>query len=286
MPRRLLFVTDLHGSRWKYDRLLPAAQAFQADVVINSGDMLPKGGDLPSTSSGHRFAQGRFITDYLDTHFAQFTAAGIYYLCYLCNDDLRIFDERFEKTCDKYPFVIPLAQRKFEMGGIEFVGFNWVVDYPFRLKDRCRMDTQDYVFQPQFGTGLLSTPNDWQEIKDWFAYARTLPTIAEELNRLVRPKNMARSIYVVHMPPYQLGLDHCSDGQQVGSKAIYNFLLEHQPKLSLHGHIHESPEVSGRWYTRLGDTLCIQPGQLTSFTYVTIDLSIIQIDRHIEPYQP
>jgi Icc-related predicted phosphoesterase len=95
---------------------------------------------------------------------------------------------------------------------------------------------------------------------------------------------MARSIYVVHMPPSDLGLDHCSDGQQVGSKAIYDFLLEHQPALSLHGHIHESPEISGRWHARLGDTLCIQPGQLAPFTYVTIDLSTMQVDRHSEPY--
>jgi Icc-related predicted phosphoesterase len=38
---RVLYVTDLHGSRWKYDRLLEAAKSFQAEVVINGGDMLP-----------------------------------------------------------------------------------------------------------------------------------------------------------------------------------------------------------------------------------------------------
>jgi hypothetical protein len=27
-------------------------------------------------------------------------------------------------------------------------------------------------------------------------------------------KDMARSIYVMHMPPSDLGLDHCSDGRQ------------------------------------------------------------------------
>ena len=60
--------------------------------------------------------------------------------------------------------------------------------------------------------------------------------------------------------PYNLGLDHRSGDQWGGSKAIYDFLLEHQPALSLHGHIHDSPKVSGRWHARLGDTLCIQPG--------------------------
>ncbi|MCG2767777.1 MAG: metallophosphoesterase [Chloroflexota bacterium] len=274
---RVLFVTDLHGCVWKYDRLFEAAQDFRADVVINCGDMLPKGGDL--------FAQDKFIAGYLDAHFAQFDSAGIYYLCYLGNDDLGIFDKVFKKVCNEHSFVICLAQRRFEVGGFEFVGLNWVVDYPFRLKDRCRMDTKDYVFEEQLGTGLLSTSNGWKEIEDWFSYAKTLPTIKDELDRLVRPQNMARSIYVTHMPPYKLGLDECSDGSKVGSKAIYNFLLEYQPKLSLHGHVHESPEASGRWYAKLGDTICIQPGQLVPFTYVTIDLDTIKFDRHTEAYK-
>jgi len=271
---KALFVTDLHGWKWKYDRLLKVAQAFQADVVINSGDMLPHGRTMST--------QGEFITDYLDAHFAQFNAAGIYYLCYLGNDDLRIFDELFEKTCDKYPFIICLAQRKFEIGGFEFIGLNWVVDYPFRLKDRARMDTRDYIFQEQFGTGLLSTPGGLQEIEDWFSFAKSLPTIDDEMDRLARPKDMDRSIYVIHMPPFRLGLDECGHGAKVGSKAVYNFLLEHQPMLSFHGHIHESPEVSGTWFAKLGNTLCIQPGQLDAFTYVTIDLRTMEFERHLD----
>jgi hypothetical protein len=62
---------------------------------------------------------------------------------------------------------------------------------------------------------------------------------------------MAQAIYVLHMPPDGLGLDKCGDGSQVGSKAIRRFLQTHQPKLSLYGHIHESPKVSGKWYAVL-----------------------------------
>jgi len=274
---RVLFVTDLHGSRSKYERLLEAAKDFRADVVINGGDMLPWNNDP--------FRQGEFIINYLDNHFARINSAGIYYLCYPGNDDLRIFDQLFEEICNKYPFVICLAQRKFEVGGYEFIGMNWVVDYPFRLKDRCRMDTDDYIFQVQFGKGLLSTPDGWQEIDDWFSYAKRLPTIEDELNRLVRPKDMSKSIYVIHTPPCGIELDkvyRTADG--VGSKAIYSFLKRYQPKISLHGHIHESPEVTGKWYAKLGRTICIQPGQLDEFTYVTIDLSTMKFDRIKEPY--
>lgn len=268
---RLLFVTDLHGSKWKYERLFEVAKNFRANVVINGGDMLPK--------NNEPFRQGDFITNYLDNHFARFNSAGIYYLCYLGNDDLIIFDKLFEETCNKYPFVVCLAQRKFEIGGYNFIGMNWVVDYPFRLKDRCRMDTDDYTFQEQFGTGLLSTSDGWQEIEDWFTHAKKLPTIEEELDRLVRPRDMAKSVYVIHMPPNRLGLDRCHDGSEVGSKAVYNFLKKYQPMLSLHGHIHESPEVTGRWNAKLGRTICIQPGQLNEFTYVAIDLSTMKFEK-------
>lgn len=275
---RLLFVTDLHGSKWKYKRLLEVARKSRVNIVINAGDMLP--------GIDRLFGQNEFITRFLDSQFAQFDSAGIYYLCYLGNDDLRIFDHLLEDTCNKYARVFNLAQRKFEIGGYEFVGMNWVVDYPFRLKDRCRMDTDDYRFQEQLGKGLLSTPDGLQEIDDWFAYARTLPTIEEELGWLELPEDMEKSIYVIHMPPYGLGLDKCYHGAQVGSKAVYGFLMKHQPRLSLHGHIHESPEVSGRWFANLGRTICIQPGQLDDFTYVMIDVAAMRFDRIKERYVP
>jgi Icc-related predicted phosphoesterase len=269
---RLLFVTDLHGSKWKYEQLLKAAKGFRADVVINGGDMLPWNNDP--------FRQGEFIRGYLNDHFSRFNSAGIHYLCYPGNDDLRIFDKLFEEICNKYPLIICLAQRTFEVGGYEFIGMNWVVDYPFQLKDRCRMDTDDYTFDVQFGKGVLSTPEGWKGIDDWFSYARTLPTIEEELNRMVRPRGMAKSVYVIHMPPWGMELDKVYGvANGVGSKAIYNFLEKYQPRFSLHGHIHESPEISGRWHSKLGRTICIQPGQLDEFTYVTIDLFTMKLDR-------
>lgn len=271
---RLLFVTDLHGCQWKYDRLLQTAQVHHADVVINGGDLLPKDIDL--------YEQDQFITGPLNNHLARFNAAGIYYLCYLGNDDLRIYDDLFDAICRQYPFIVNLAQRRYELNGVEFVGMNWVTDYPFPFKDRCRMDSADYVFQEQSGVGLLSTPAGWRELDDWYSYARTLPTIADELKQLVRPQDFAHSVYVIHMPPAGLGLDVCWDGQRVGSRAVNEFLWENQPKLSLHGHIHESPEVSGRWQGKIGETICVQPGQLDPFTYVTIDLNSMAITRHKE----
>lgn len=273
---KIIFVTDLHGNQWKYNRLFEVAADLKADVVINAGDMLPKHGDL--------FRQGDFISSFLGGYFEKFNTAGIYHLSYLGNDDLMIFDRSFAGTCSKYRFVVPLAQSKFVLNGYEFIGMNWVVDYPFRLKDRCRMDTDDYVFQRQFGSGLLSTQQGLKEVKDWPTYAKSLPTIDEELSKLVRPKNMRKAIYVIHMPPARLELDRCYDGREVGSTAIYNFIEKNQPMLSLHGHIHESPQMTGKWFAEIVKTICIQPGQLDDFTYVTINLESMQFESRTEKY--
>ena len=72
----------------------------------------------------------------------------------------------------------------------------------------------------------------------------------------------------LHCPPYASGLDDAPGlnedltpkhgghaPEPVGSKAVRTAIEETRPALSLHGHIHEA-----RGHTRIGDTLCINPG--------------------------
>lgn len=262
---KILYTTDLHGKQQKYEKLIEASRA-SFDLVINGGDMLPNDGDL--------YSQREFIENELPKHFEQFERAEIHYLCCLGNDDLKIFNNVFDEVCSRFSYIHNLAQRRHKVLGYEFIGMNWVVDYPFPLKDRCRKDTKDYVFQAQLGTAVVSTPSGWFHINDWPAYANTLPTIEQELKQLPRPQDKRKAIYVVHMPPARLGLDVCRSGETVGSQAIYDFLLKKQPMLALHGHIHESSEVSGKWMAQLGTTICIQPGQpLDKLSYVEIEIS-------------
>ncbi len=66
---------------------------------------------------------------------------------------------------------------------------------------------------------------------------------------------------MLHSPPYGTKLDVLYNRQPAGSRAIRHFLAAQQPALSLHGHIHESPRMSGAYLDRLGRTLCVNPGQ-------------------------
>lgn len=270
---KILYSTDLHGDQQKYERMFEISKSLGVDVVINGGDLFPKTGDL--------FKQNAFITGFLEKYFARFEEEKIYYLCYPGNDDLKIFDKLVEDTCARFHYIIFLAQKKINIGEYGFIGMNWVVDYPFQLKDRCRKDTNDYIFKEQYGQGVLSGESGFKYI-DWFIYADSLPTIEDELNNLPFPEDFNKAIYIIHMPPANLGLDQCQIGEKVGSIAIYNFLKKNQPLFSLHGHIHESPEVSGKWMAMLGNTVCIQPGQSYGFVYVIIDLKNMKYERFNE----
>lgn len=272
---KILYVTDLHGNTVKYRQVLEIARSNKVNAVVNGGDMLCLENDLHES-------QREFVEGFLDGYFAEYEKAGIYHLAYLGNDDLKIFDAAFDKVCSRYPHVVNLAQKKFTLDSIEFIGMNWVVDYPFQLKDRCRKDTRNYVFKSQFGQGLFSTEKGFEELLDWFAYAAKLPTIADELERLPKSKNPGKAVYVIHMPPAGVGLDICQDEQRVGSCAVYDFIKKKQPLLTLHGHIHESPARSGIWKAKIGETVCIQPGQTHygALSYVIIDLETLNAEKH------
>ena len=265
----ILYVTDLHGCLWKYEALLPLAVHHKADVVINGGDLYPKEGR-------NLFDQEKFITGYFNQHLRAFDKAGIYYLSQPGNDDLKCFDDTFAEVCARYSHARDIAMKVSSIGECEFIGFNLVPDYPFRLKDRCRLDTETFTPPRQLGAALLSSKRGWDNTgTSWSQFIHTIPTIEDELARLPKPVGNA-AVYVIHCPPEGMRLDVCEDYRTVGSRAVAEFIAKQQPMLTLHGHIHESPRVTGGvWKVESGRTLCIQPGQsyFDDMAYVTLSIN-------------
>jgi len=272
-----IYVTDLHGNRSKYERMFRHAQEIGARLMINGGDIAPH--------ARHPEDQKRFYMEYLGPFFERCQEAGIRYLTLTGNDDLGSLDELLDQICDRTPLVTHLSQRMVEVDGYWFIGMNRVTDFPFRLKDRARMDATGGVPGMQLGPGVLSTPDGFREIPDWPQYAATLPAIEQELKALPVPPDPARAVYVTHGPPSGNGLDRVSGGFNVGSAATLAFLMRTQPLLSLHGHIHESPVESNVWLARVGRTVCIQPGQTFGEELVAVvgRLDSMSFERKILP---
>ncbi len=273
---KILFTTDLHGNDKYYFSILSDAIKHQVDIVINGSDMLPKIGD-PFVKQPH------FIKRLEKRYFSSFEQEKIHYICCLGNDDLRVFDQEFDDACNRFEYVHNIPQRKIEIGGLEFIGFNLVKDYRFQLKDRCRMDSNESDFPKQNGPGLISTLDGMKEIVDWPLYAKSIPTIEDELKNLIKPNNIKKAVYIVHQPPFGIGLDVREDDGQVGSKAVYDFFANEQPFLALHGHVHASYQMTGIWKAEIGETICIQPGQGSHFsacpTYVLINTETMEMQR-------
>ncbi|MGH2617807.1 MAG: metallophosphoesterase family protein, partial [Thermomicrobiales bacterium] len=112
----------------------------------------------------------------------------------------------------------------------------------------------------------------WSNVTPWQSPRELAePEIAHRLGRLMRSiDDPRRAIFNVHAPPYNSSLDLAPklnedlsfaspDAQSqlvpVGSTAVRRAIEEHQPLLSLHGHVHES-----RGASRIRGTLCLNPG--------------------------
>lgn len=80
-------------------------------------------------------------------------------------------------------------------------------------------------------------------------------------------------MFVCHAPPAESRLDRYYGNLAWGSKAVRATLEKHRPLLSLHGHIHESPEVTGEITDTIGGTTCVNPGQGRSeLLYAMVEL--------------
>ncbi|MEJ2050916.1 MAG: hypothetical protein P8Y60_13960 [Calditrichota bacterium] len=51
-------------------------------------------------------------------------------------------------------------------------------------------------------------------------------------------------------------IDHCPLDTHIGSIAIKQFIESRQPLITLHGHVHESARITGRWQDKIGRTYC------------------------------
>jgi Icc-related predicted phosphoesterase len=283
---RVFFSTDVHGSEVCWKKFLNAGQHYKADVVILGGDMTGKA-LVPIVDDGG----GRWHATLLDNReslngedevqkFEQAVIRRGYYpfrttpdeLNELANDEPRwhaLFEQEMLKTVERW---MQMADERLGGTGIRvFVcpGNDDQLEVDEVVANAKTVELGEGRVIDINGFELASS--GWANRTPWDTYREEdEDALLERFERMIADVTAEpeRTIFSLHVPPYNTGLDEAPQltadmslkdaGRAtvpVGSTAVRQVIERHQPALALHGHIHEA-----RGTHRLGKTLCINPG--------------------------
>ncbi len=266
---KFLATSDIHQSSDKWPLLVKVVQEKKPDFVVIAGDLFPKDDGI--------LAQVHYLPA-IREYAWEIKNAGSELVLILGNDDNQLLIPEMEKG-DAEGLWHYVTDRVKEIKGYEFCGCPWVKDFPFGYKYWVAPETAEDLSINTFQLDdplIIDANNNLQVVDNLQIYLAAKKSIADSLNETAgQVKELSKSIWLIHGPPANMDLDVCGSGDRVGSLAVYNFLREKQPLLSVHGHIHEAPEHNGyKWLHKLGGTTCIQAGQLEdNIYYVTFDLN-------------
>ena len=276
---KAVFAADLHGNKNQYSKLFDYALSNKIDVIILGGDLAPK--DVE-----HRTIEGQrsFFLDVLFPMIKDFNGRcgeeNHFCVIYLMmgNDDFRSNHKLLEESQEKIGFNL-MHNKCFKLNDeLLICGYSYVPLTPFKYKDWEKLDLideseeryrDDFVLEGAYTEGgvLKNKKFDLKNRGD---------TIEKDLFRLLKDRDMEKFILVTHSPPYDTCLDSLSNGSHVGSKAVLKIINEIQPVLSLHGHIHETVDVSGKFKEKIGDTISVSAGNdhlVESLKIICFDLN-------------
>ncbi len=283
---KVFFATDIHGSEICWRKFLNAAAFYKADIVVLGGDLTGKVMVPIVAHTGYwqvvvRGETLRMETQQeLDDVRKRIRNTGSY-PAIVTPDELtnlsseegavdRRFTVEMTQSLDRW---LDMADGKLKGGQIPCIlnGGNddiWEID-----------DIIESSPNVSFGEGKMLdlggfhlVSMGWTNPTPWNTF-REAPEeqLAAKIDAVVSQiPDMERAIFNFHAPPYGTGLDEAPALDEtlrpthggammkpVGSTAVRDAILAHQPMLSVHGHIHES-----RGIKKMGRTLAINPGSV------------------------
>ncbi|MBC8876695.1 MAG: metallophosphoesterase [Planctomycetes bacterium] len=301
---KIFYTSDIHGSEACFRKFLDAGPDYGVDALIFGGDITGKllvpirerAGQFEASYQGkqHHFDSLSAAEDFERT----LQDSGHYPVRLECGADDQLatdvpeFSSLFLQAMkERINRWLELADSRLRGTGIEcyvmlgnddpaelaeLIGQSDIVVNP----DEQKVLIHDDVEMVCLGHSNLTPFNSHREMPE--------ERIESILNKLANQLTDVRAaIFNVHVPPYDSTLDDAPeldenlkaksyDGQPrfipVGSTAVRDIILQRQPLLGLHGHVHESGGT-----TSLGRTLCINPG--SSFTTGVLHGVVVTIDR-------
>lgn len=301
---RIFFCSDLHASRKCWKKFLNAASFYDADVIIVGGDITGKfvvpiiegpGGTSSATFLGvDRTVSTPDELKKLETWIAD---AGQYpapmtpdeFAGYEA-DPARV-DALFRRlVLERVGEWVAEADRKFDGSAVR-VFVSGANDDFLEVDDviatsRVIEDPNELVIDLDDGYQLLGM--GWGNPTPW-ACPRDIPEedLAKRIDAVATTvKDPGRTIFSLHVPPIDSGLDLAPklddylrprlnasglDMINVGSTATRDAIVQYQPLLGLHGHIHESKGIK-----KLAGVTIANPG--SEYGEGVLDGLIVDID--------
>jgi Icc-related predicted phosphoesterase len=262
----VLYTSDIHVDPEHLHRLLNVATELRADAVIIGGDLIPVGG---RTIAEIISEQSLWIKEILIPALASFRRdfPNTPLFMDFGNDDLMatrpLLEERDGNELNLiHGRVMPLGEKW------ALAAYMTIPPTPFLLKDREKADCHDR-------TGLdgnarrsgIRTDGGRERDCDIDPSDGTMEDGLKDLTDHLQSSSLYERpfVFVAHSPPLDTALDIIPGGQNVGSLAVRRFIERWgptgRPLISLHGHIHESPFISGKVYDRIADVPCFNLGQ-------------------------
>ncbi|MBN2175759.1 MAG: metallophosphoesterase [Bacteroidales bacterium] len=248
------FVSDLHGKTDRYNKLFDEIKRESPQVMFFGGDLLPHAmrriENIEDFTEDFLIASLRKLKQELGKAYpAIFVILG--------NDDFRSEEHKFIRAASEGLFHY-LCNSKTRYRSFDFFGYPFVPPTPFQIKDWEKYDVSRYVdpgcVHPTSGFRTVDPGEDIE-----------YSTIEKDLKNLAGDDDLSETVFLFHSPPYHSDLDRAAlDGKfidhvpldvHVGSVAIQRFIEKRQPKVTLHGHIHESTHLTGNWKQQFGRTI-------------------------------
>lgn len=266
----IIYTSDIHGNEVQYKKLVDFAIRKKADSVIIGGDILPKRFKIHKYISGQR----RFLEERLPVLLGPFKeqrpGSRIYLM--MGNDDCAANHDILDEENGNLYHAIDNSRLKLNEE-FEVIGYSFVPITPFGIKDWEKYDLgiipddllREYSYRKKTNYRLKGVKSEKKGARTGFkpflfdAAMEKEDSMQKDLAKELFVRNPKKTIYVTHSPPNKTFLDQIYGGH-VGSFAVREFIEKSQPYLTLHGHIHETVEVSGSFKDRIGKTLCLASG--------------------------
>lgn len=287
---RIFYATDIHGSELCFRKFIRAAHFYDVEVLFFGGDYTSKKLLFVVRHNNHWRVELDGRTVCLDTieEVNQFRSdsanKGLLTRIVSLEEFKAIqgdeklknvaYEEEMRSTLERWS---AFANESFKLSDLRIITIPGndepaFADEYFTSEPFIPLDKRHVYLDEGFSVLGLGGSN----ITPWNTYREYSE---EELKQLLEatwsPSHNGPSVILfAHVPPWNSGLDSAPKikpdlsydlavGQvqlvPVGSKALREFITEHQPTLGLFGHVHEAAR-----HNYIGKTLCLNPGSYYS----------------------